>query len=48
MIRDSIIKRFQELIETSKEPDTYKVKLTYQKSKVVLTLENYKIIISGR
>lgn len=39
MIRDSIIKRFQELIETSKEPDLNKTRITYRDSKLVLTVE---------
>lgn len=39
MTRDSIIKRFHELIEISKKLDTNKVELTYQQSKVVITLE---------
>lgn len=39
MTRDSITKRFRELIEISKKLDTNKVELTYQQYKVVLTLE---------
>lgn len=39
MIRDSIIKRFQELIEISKKLDTTKVEHTFKEKSVVLVLE---------